>query len=36
MKKRGNVAFEVPKNPVGLKFAFKFDVAGQTALFELR
>lgn len=36
MKKRGNVAFEVPKNPVGLKFAFKFDVAGQTAIFELK
>ena len=36
MKKRGSVAFEVPKNPVGLKFVFKFDVAGQTAIFELK
>lgn len=36
MKKRGSVAFEVPKNPVGLKFAFQFDIAGQTAVFELQ
>lgn len=36
MKKRGSVAFEVPKNPVGLKFVFKFDVVGQTAIFELK
>ena len=36
MKKRGSVAFEVPKNTVGLKFVFKFDVAGQTAIFELK
>lgn len=36
MKKRGKVVFEVPKNPIGLKFAFKFGVmAGQTAVFEL-
>ena len=35
MKKRGNVAFEVPKNPNGLKFAFKFDIVGQTAIFDL-
>lgn len=36
MKKRGSVAFEVPNNPVGLKFAFIFDIAGQTAVFELQ
>ena len=36
MKKRGSVAFEVPKNPLGLKFVFKFDLAGQTAIFELK
>jgi|GEM_PF-671978 len=36
MKRRGSVAFEVPKNPVGLKFAFQFDFAGQTAVFEIQ
>lgn len=36
MKKRGNIAFEVPKNPVDLKFAFLFDIAGQTAIFDIK
>ena len=37
MKRRGNMAFEVPKNPSGLKFTFQFDlVGGQTAVFDLK
>ncbi len=36
MKRKGNIAFEVSKDVEGLKFAFKFDIAGQTALFELK
>lgn len=35
MKRRGNIAFEVPKNSVGLKFTFQFDVGGQTAVYKL-
>lgn len=34
-KRRGNVAFEVPKNAQGLKFEFLFEIGGTTAIFEL-
>lgn len=32
-KMRGEAAFEVPKNPNGLQFAFKFDYGGKTAVY---
>ncbi len=35
MKKRGELAFEVPTTAKDLKFAFKFDLAGSTAIFNL-
>jgi len=35
-KNRGNVVFEVPTNPNKLKFSYLFDIAGQTAVFELQ
>lgn len=37
MKRRGSMAFEIPQNPSGLKFAFQFDlVGGQTAVFDVK
>jgi len=35
MKKRGSVAFEVPKDAKGLKFSFLFEIGGTTAVFDL-
>ena len=35
MKKRGELAYEVPTSAKGLKFAYKFDLLGTTALFNL-
>jgi len=35
MKKRGNAAFEVPKDAKGLKFSFLFEIGGTTAVFDL-
>jgi len=35
MKKRGKVAFEVPKDAEGLKFSFLFEIGGTTAVFDL-
>ena len=35
MKKRGSVAFEVPKDAKGLKFSFLFEIGGTTAVFYL-
>lgn len=35
MKRRGKIAFEVPKNVKGLKFAFLFDISRTTAVFDL-
>jgi len=36
-KKRGELAFEVPKNATTLQFAFKFDMfTGTTALFDVK
>lgn len=34
-KMRGDVAFEVPLNPNGLKFEFKYDLGGDMALFTI-
>lgn len=34
-QRRGEVAFEIPQNATGLKFLFKYDFAGTTAVFNL-
>jgi hypothetical protein len=34
-KMRGEAAFEVPTNPNGLQFAFKFDYSGKTAVYTI-
>ncbi|MBI2659301.1 DUF4352 domain-containing protein [Candidatus Woesearchaeota archaeon] len=37
MKRRGNMAFEIPQNTSGLKFTFQFDlVNSQTAVFDIK
>ena len=34
-KMRGEAAFEVPTNPNGLQFAYKFDYSGKTAVYTI-
>ena len=35
MKKRGELVYEVPSTVKDLKFAYKFDLIGTTALFNI-